>query len=114
MSHLVARFGNGLGDADKLPLAAVVLLDQLGQFGHEQGHLLSGCDDVVIVAGPLANLLVQVMRRHHDGPLAGRGRVLKHVLRLVVRRCVQQPLVAAGRWWSRRWRRVSITPAVGA
>ena len=76
-------------------------LNQLGQFCHKKGHFLSSSDDVVILAGPLPHLLVEVVSRHlrerrvyvilrsvlthHDGSLAGGGRMLEDVVGLVVR-----------------------------
>ena len=86
-----------------------IYLNQLGQFCHEQRHLLCSRNDVVILAGPLSHLLVQVVgshleredevrqddyhEAHHDGSLAGGGSVLEHVVRLVI---------SVRRWWRPR------------
>ena len=81
--HLIRGLSNGLRYGDQLFLAAAVLLreknkcklrksdginciylNQLRQFSHEQRHLLGRRNDVVILAGPLPHLLVEVMSCH--------------------------------------------------
>ena len=82
-------------------MADALYLDQVRQLGHEESHLLGSSDDVVVLAGPLPHLLVEVVSRHlrerrvyvilrsvlthHDGSLARGGRMLEDVVGLVVR-----------------------------
>jgi hypothetical protein len=59
---VVAGVGDGLRRRNQLPLAAlVVVVDQLGEAGHQHGHPLGGGDEVVVLGGPLAHLAVQVV-----------------------------------------------------
>lgn len=59
---VVAGVGDGLRRRNQLPLAAlVVVVDQLGEAGHQHGHPLGGGDEVVVLGGPLAHLAVQIV-----------------------------------------------------
>ena len=58
-----------LRQREELSLAALLLLDGPAEPGHQEGHLLGGSDYVVVLAGPLAHLLVQVVGCHHDRSL---------------------------------------------
>ena len=78
ISNIVGLFGFStsvvdwvcyLRQREELSLATLLLLDGPAEPGHQEGHLLGGSDYVVVLAGPLAHLLMQVVGCHHDGSL---------------------------------------------
>lgn len=40
------------------------LPDKLAEASHQDGHPLGSCNDLVVLAGPLPNLLVQAVSRY--------------------------------------------------
>ena len=69
--HLVRGLGDVLGALDQRPLVAAAPAHQAGHLGHEQGHALGGCDDVVALGYKREGT---ARERDRVNQRAGRGR----------------------------------------